>query len=74
RPAAEAAPQRRPRRPEESAAALGALQSGTAAARTAAGPNTTAVPAVSDGAPAATTADGTSEATDSNDHEGGTAR
>ncbi|MFE1943381.1 ATP-binding protein [Streptomyces massasporeus] len=74
RPAAEAAPQRRPRRPEESAAALGALQSGTAAARTAAGPNTTAVPAVSDGAPAATTADGASEDTDSNDHEGGTAR
>ncbi|GGV86451.1 hypothetical protein GCM10010228_67410 [Streptomyces massasporeus] len=74
RPAAEAAPQRRPRRPEESAAALGALQSGTAAARSAAGPNTTAVPAVSDGAPAATTADGASEDTDSNDHEGGTAR
>ncbi|MBB6421759.1 ATP-binding protein [Streptomyces sp. AK010] len=74
RPAAEAAPQRRPRRPEESAAALGALQSGTAAARTAAGPNTTAVPAVSDGAPAATTADGACEDTDSNDHEGGTAR
>ncbi|MEW2812653.1 ATP-binding protein [Streptomyces massasporeus] len=74
RPAAEAAPQRRPRRPEESAAALGALQSGTAAARTAAGPNTTAVPAVSDGAPAATTADGASEDTDSNDDEGGTAR
>ncbi|MFF7723501.1 ATP-binding protein [Streptomyces luteogriseus] len=74
RPAAEAAPQRRPRRPEESAAALGALQSGTAAARTAARPNTTAVPAVSDGAPAATTADGASEDTDSNDHEGGTAR
>ncbi|MFF7045728.1 ATP-binding protein [Streptomyces massasporeus] len=74
RPAAEAAPQRRPRRPEESAAALGALQSGTAAARTAAGPNTTGVPAVSDGAPAATTADGASEDTDSNDHEGGTAR
>ncbi|MFG3723278.1 ATP-binding protein [Streptomyces massasporeus] len=74
RPAAEAAAQRRPRRPEESAAALGALQSGTAAARTAAGPNTTAVPAVSDGAPAATTADGASEDTDSNDHEGGTAR
>ncbi|MFF7381043.1 ATP-binding protein [Streptomyces massasporeus] len=74
RPAAEAAPQRRPRRPEESAAALGALQSGTAAARTAAGPNTTAVPAVSDGGPAATTADGASEDADSNDHEGGTAR
>ncbi|MFJ8052692.1 ATP-binding protein [Streptomyces luteogriseus] len=74
RPAAEAPAQRRPRRPEESAAALGALQSGTAAARTAAGPNTTAVPAVSDGAPAATTADGASEDTDSNDHEGGTAR
>ncbi|MEV5106930.1 ATP-binding protein [Streptomyces massasporeus] len=74
RPAAEAAPQRRPRRPEESAAALGALQSGTAAARTAAGPNTTAVPAVSDGVPAATTADGASEDDDSNDHEGGTAR
>ncbi|MFD9981822.1 ATP-binding protein [Streptomyces massasporeus] len=74
RPAAEAAPQRRPRRPEESAAALGALQSGTAAARTAAGPNTTAVPAVSDGAPAATTADGAPEDADSNDHEGGTAR
>ncbi|MCX3289899.1 protein kinase [Streptomyces sp. NEAU-H22] len=74
RPAAEAASQRRPRRPEESAAALGALQSGTAAARAAARPNTTAVPAVSDGAPAATTADGASEDTDSNDHEGGTAR
>ncbi|MEU6474196.1 ATP-binding protein [Streptomyces massasporeus] len=74
RPASEAAPQRRPRRPEESAAALGALQSGTAAARTAAGPNTTAVPAVSDGAPAATTADGAPEDADSNDHEGGTAR
>ncbi|MDQ0710978.1 signal transduction histidine kinase [Streptomyces luteogriseus] len=74
RPAAEAAPQRRHRRPEESAAALGALQAGTAAARTAAGPNTTAVPAVSDGAPAATTADGASEDTDTNDHEGGTAR
>ncbi|MEU2914540.1 ATP-binding protein [Streptomyces massasporeus] len=74
RPAAEAAPQRRTRSPEESAAALGALQSGTAAARTAAGPNTTAVPAVSDGAPATATADGVSEDTDSNDHEGGTAR
>ena len=74
RPAAEAAPPRRPRRPEESAAALGALQSGTAAARTAAGSNTGAVPAVSEGAPAATTADGASEDTDSNDHEGGTAR
>ncbi|MEU9574719.1 ATP-binding protein [Streptomyces massasporeus] len=74
RPAAEAAPQRRPRRPEESAAALGALQSGTAAARSAAGPNTTAVSAVSEGTPAATTADGASEDTDSNDHEGGTAR
>ncbi|MFF7731528.1 ATP-binding protein [Streptomyces sp. NPDC007984] len=74
RPAADAAPQRRPRRPEESAAALGALQSGTAAARTAAAPNTTAVPAVSDGAPVATTADGAPEDTDSNDHEGGTAR
>ncbi|MFH9887800.1 ATP-binding protein [Streptomyces luteogriseus] len=74
RSAAEVAPQRRPRRPEESAAALGALQSGTAAARTAARPNATAVPAVSDGAPAATTADGASEDTDSNDHEGGTAR
>ncbi|MFD8225915.1 ATP-binding protein [Streptomyces massasporeus] len=74
RPAAEAAPQRRTRRPEESAAALGALQSGTAAARSAAAPNTTAVSAVSEGAPAGTTADGASEDTDSNDHEGGTAR
>ncbi|MFJ4277379.1 ATP-binding protein [Streptomyces massasporeus] len=74
RTAAEAAPQRRTRRPEESAAALGALQSGTAEARTAAGANTTAVPAVSDIAPAATTAEGASEDTDSNDHEGGTAR
>ncbi|MEU4467679.1 ATP-binding protein [Streptomyces sp. NPDC024017] len=72
--AAEPAPQRRPRRPEESAAALGALQSGTAAARTAAGSNTGAVPAVPEGAPAATTADAASEETDSNDHEGGTAR
>ncbi|EFL29729.1 predicted protein [Streptomyces viridochromogenes DSM 40736] len=49
--------QRRPRRPEESAAALGALQSGTAAARYAARPNTGALPSVPDGAPAATTAD-----------------
>ena len=65
------APRRRPRRPEESAAALGALQSGTAAARSAAGPNTGAVPAVSDDAPATTTADA---ASDDTDHEGGTAR
>ncbi|MEV4787331.1 ATP-binding protein [Streptomyces tuirus] len=74
RPGAEAAPQRRARRPEESAAALGALQSGTAAARTAVAPNTAAVPAVSEGVRAATTADGASEDADSNDHEGGTAR
>ncbi|MFE7900215.1 ATP-binding protein [Streptomyces sp. NPDC057424] len=72
--AAEPAPQRRPRRPEESAAALGALQSGTAAARGAAVSNTGAVPAVSEGAPATTTADSASDDTDSNDHEGGTAR
>lgn len=72
--AAEPAPQRRPRRPEESAAALGALQSGTAAARTAAGSNTGAVPAVPEGAPAATTADSASEDADRNDDEGGTAR
>ncbi|MDQ1013748.1 ATP-binding protein [Streptomyces afghaniensis] len=69
------APQRRPRRPEESAAALGALQSGTAAARFAARPNTGAPPAVSEGAPAATTADGPDDTgRDRNDHEGGTAR
>ncbi|MFC9131575.1 ATP-binding protein [Streptomyces sp. NPDC057099] len=70
-------PQRRPRRPEESAAALGALQSGTAAGRSAAArPNTGAFPAVSEGAPAATTADTASDDTDHdrNDHEGGTAR
>ncbi|MFH9060470.1 ATP-binding protein [Streptomyces coeruleorubidus] len=75
-PASEPAPQRRPRRPEESAAALGALQSGTAAARFAARPNTGAVPAVPDDAPAATTADGATDDTgrDRNDHEGGTAR
>ncbi|MFD5233751.1 ATP-binding protein [Streptomyces qaidamensis] len=72
--AAEGAPQRRPRRPEESAAALGALQSGTAAARVAAGSNTGAVPAVPEGAPAATTADPASEDAQSNDDEGGTAR
>ncbi|MEU2542595.1 ATP-binding protein [Streptomyces iakyrus] len=72
--AAEGAPQRRPRRPEESAAALGALQSGTAAARFAAGSNTGAVPAVPEGAPAATTADQASEDAHSNDDEGGTAR
>ncbi|UOB07803.1 protein kinase [Streptomyces sp. HP-A2021] len=69
------APQRRPRRPEESAAALGALQSGTAAARFAARPNTGAPPAVPEGAPAATTADGPDDTgRDRNDHEGGTAR
>ncbi|GAA2416716.1 ATP-binding protein [Streptomyces coeruleofuscus] len=70
------APQHRPRRPEESAAALGALQSGTAAARFAARPNNGAVPAVPDDAPAATTADGATDDTgrDRNDHEGGTAR
>ena len=77
-PAAEPAPapQRRPRRPEESAAALGALQSGTASARFAARPNTGAVPAVPDDAAAATTADGATDDTgrDRNDHEGGTAR
>ncbi|MFF6916236.1 ATP-binding protein [Streptomyces sp. NPDC012466] len=72
--AAEPAPARRPRRPEDAAAALGALQSGTAAARNAAGSNADAVPAVSEGAPAVTTADGASDDTDSNDHEGGTAR
>ncbi|MGW6646757.1 ATP-binding protein [Streptomyces iakyrus] len=72
--AAEGAPQRRPRRPEESAAALGALQSGTAAARFAAGSNAGAVPAVPEGAPAATTADQASEDVHSNDDEGGTAR
>ncbi|MER5834331.1 ATP-binding protein [Streptomyces sp. NPDC002130] len=71
---ADPAPPRRSRRPEESAAALGALQSGTAAARTAARSNAGAVPAVPEGAPAATTADAVSEATDSTDHEGGTAR
>ncbi|MEU0388281.1 ATP-binding protein [Streptomyces chartreusis] len=74
-PAAAPAPQRRPRRPEESAAALGALQSGTAAARFAARPNTGAVPAVPEGAPAATTADGSDDTgRDRTDHEGGTAR
>lgn len=75
-PAPAPAPQHRPRRPEESAAALGALQSGTAAARCAARPNTGAVPAVPDGVPAATTDDGTPDDTDRdrNDHEGGTAR
>ncbi|GGW83884.1 ATP-binding protein [Streptomyces caelestis] len=75
-PAPAPAPQRRPRRPEESAAALGALQSGTAAARCAARPNTGAVPAVSDDAPATTTADGATDDTGRgrNDHEGGTAR
>ncbi|MFE8963929.1 ATP-binding protein [Streptomyces iakyrus] len=72
--AAEGAPHSRPRRPEESAAALGALQSGTAAARFAAGSNTGAVPAVPEGAPAATTADQASEDAHSNDDEGGTAR
>ncbi|MZF84139.1 protein kinase, partial [Streptomyces sp. SID5643] len=72
--AAEGPPQRRPRRPEESAAALGALQSGTAAARFAAGSNTGAVPAVPEGAPAVTTADPASEDAHSNDDEGGTAR
>ncbi|OUD04322.1 hypothetical protein CA983_04750, partial [Streptomyces swartbergensis] len=76
-PAPAPAPQRRPRRPEESAAALGALQSGTAAARFAARPNTGAVPAVPDDAPAATTADGATDDTGrdrNDDHEGGTAR
>ncbi|MFF7314286.1 ATP-binding protein [Streptomyces sp. NPDC008137] len=71
------APRRRPRRPEESAAALGALQSGTAAGRSAAArPNTGASPAVPEGAPAVTTADTASDDTghDRNDHEGGTAR
>ncbi|MFI6858040.1 sensor histidine kinase [Streptomyces sp. NPDC050416] len=69
------APQRRPRRPEESAAALGALQSGTAAARFAARPNTGAPPAVPEGAPASTTADGPDDTgRDRNDDEGGTAR
>ncbi|MFD5480949.1 ATP-binding protein [Streptomyces hawaiiensis] len=72
--AAEPAPARRPRRPEEAAAALGALQSGTAAARKAAASNAGALPAVPEGAPAATTADAASEDADSNDHEGGTAR
>ncbi|WP_328336154.1 ATP-binding protein [Streptomyces violaceus] len=71
------APQRRPRRPEESAAALGALQSGTAAGRSAAArPNAGAFPAVPEGAPATTTADAASDDTDHdlNDHEGGTPR
>ncbi|MFJ7344251.1 ATP-binding protein [Streptomyces sp. NPDC101110] len=72
--AAAPVPPRRGRRPEESAAALGALQSGTAAARTAALSNAGADPAVPEGAPAATTADTAPEDTDSNDHEGGTAR
>ncbi|MEU7723036.1 ATP-binding protein [Streptomyces tibetensis] len=72
--AAGPAPSRPSRRPEESAAALGALQSGTAAARTAARSNTGAVPAVSEGAPAASTADAGPEDTDSTEHEGGTAR
>ncbi|MGW0498730.1 ATP-binding protein [Streptomyces sp. NPDC003007] len=71
---AEPVPARRPRRPEDAAAALRALQSGTAAARGATGSNAGAVPAVSEGAPAATTADGAHDDTDSNDHEGGTAR
>ncbi|MFI6375968.1 ATP-binding protein [Streptomyces sp. NPDC050546] len=76
-PASTPAPQRRTRRPEESAAALGALQSGTAAGRSAtARPNTGAFPAVPEGAPAVTTADAASDDTghDRNDHEGGTAR
>ncbi|WP_030897080.1 ATP-binding protein [Streptomyces sp. NRRL S-474] len=70
------APQPRPRRPEESAAALGALQSGTAAARFAARSNTGAVPAVPEGAPVTTRTDEASDDTDrdQNDHEGGTAR
>ncbi|MFF5370318.1 ATP-binding protein [Streptomyces sp. NPDC013187] len=72
--AAEPVPPRRARRPEESAAALGALQSGTAAARAAGRSNTDALPAVPEGAPAATTADTASEDTDSTEHEGGTAR
>ncbi|MGI5423267.1 ATP-binding protein [Streptomyces sp. CA-179760] len=76
-PSSAPAPRRRPRRPEESAAALGALQSGTAAGRSAAAmSNTGAFPAVPEGAPAATTADTASDDTghDRNDHEGGTAR
>ncbi|CAL9326872.1 ATP-binding protein [Streptomyces sp. SudanB52_2052] len=64
------------RRPEESAAALGALQSGTAAARSAAGPNAGPVPAVPEGAPATTTAGTATDDTghDRDDEEGGTAR
>ncbi|MET9765115.1 ATP-binding protein [Streptomyces sp. NPDC006372] len=75
-PAPAPAPRRGPRRPEESAAALGALQSGTAAARFAARPNTGAVPSVPEGAQVATTTDEASDDTDrqQNDHEGGTAR
>ncbi|WP_432118738.1 ATP-binding protein [Streptomyces sp. bgisy032] len=72
------APRRAPRRPEEAAAALGALQSGSAAARSAAGSNTGAFPAVPDSAPATAPAgtasdDTATDDTDSNDHEGGTA-
>ncbi|MFE1251255.1 ATP-binding protein [Streptomyces sp. NPDC058735] len=61
-----------PRRPEEAAAALGALQSGTAAARSAVRSNTDEVPSVSDGAPATTSADTASGDTD-HAYEGGKA-
>jgi signal transduction histidine kinase len=72
-------PRRRPARPEEAAAALGALQSGTAAARSAARSNDGPVPAVPEDAPAATTAGTSADTTDHdrndrNEHEGGTAR
>ncbi|MCL8010197.1 sensor histidine kinase [Streptomyces sp. AS02] len=64
------------RRPERAAAALGALQAGTSAARSAAGERTgdasTAVPE-SAGA-ARRRAEATADDTDQTDHEGGTAR
>ncbi|MGW2825251.1 ATP-binding protein [Streptomyces sp. NPDC001443] len=83
--AAEATPPRPARRPEEAAAALGALQSATAAARAEAAPDLDAVPdAVPEPAPEPvaarrsgedpTDATDTTDTTEQTDHEGGTAR
>ncbi|WP_369166505.1 ATP-binding protein [Streptomyces sp. R28] len=76
--AASDVPEPRPavRRPERAAAALGALQAGTAAARSAAdeptGDASTAVPETAHAAPQR--AEAAANDTDQTDHEGGTAR
>ncbi|MFD9002252.1 ATP-binding protein [Streptomyces sp. NPDC059582] len=72
---AASAPARPARRPEESAAALGALQSGTAAARSATGPDAADAPdAEPEPVRARSSAEGAADDTEQTDYEGGAAR